>query len=69
MPTMLEIAGAEYPHQYHGHEITPLEGISSVPMFAEHQSKRPSPLLWEHEGNRAVRDGKWKLVSKHRGKW
>jgi arylsulfatase len=26
-------------------------------------------LFWEHEGNRAVRDGKWKLVSKHPRGW
>jgi len=69
MPTVLEIAGAAYPHQYRGHEIKPVEGISLVPMFSGHQAKRPSPLFWEHEGNRAVRDGKWKLVSKHRGNW
>ena len=24
---------------------------------------------WEHEGNRAVRVGKWKLVSRHPGGW
>jgi hypothetical protein len=24
------------------------------------------PLFWEHERNRAVRDGKWKLVSRHK---
>ena len=22
------------------------------------------PIYWEHEGNRAMRDGKWKLVAK-----
>ena len=26
-------------------------------------------LFWEHEGNRAVRQGKWKLVSRHPGNW
>ena len=25
---------------------------------------RRQPLFWEHEGNRAVRDGKWKLVAR-----
>jgi len=69
MPTLLEIAGAEYPQQHRGHEIQPMEGISLVAMFAGHQSTRRSPLFWEHEGNRAVRDGQWKLVSKHPGKW
>jgi len=29
----------------------------------------PRVLFWEHEGNRAVRQGKWKLVSKHPGGW
>jgi len=24
---------------------------------------------WEHEGNRAVREGRWKLVAKHGGPW
>ena len=27
------------------------------------------PLFWEHEGNRAIRLGQWKLVSKHPGGW
>jgi arylsulfatase len=27
------------------------------------------PLFWEHEGNRAVRDGDWKLVAGHGEKW
>ena len=26
-------------------------------------------LYWEHEGNRAVRQGVWKLVAKHGGAW
>jgi arylsulfatase A-like enzyme len=26
-------------------------------------------LYWEHEGNRAVRQGRWKLVSRHPGNW
>ena len=25
------------------------------------------PIFFEHEGNRAVRDGEWKLVSRHPG--
>ena len=26
-------------------------------------------LFWEHEGNRAVRKGSWKLVSEYPGTW
>jgi arylsulfatase len=31
--------------------------------------KRSQPLFWEHEANRAVRDGKWKLVAKENEPW
>ena len=31
--------------------------------------RRKVPLFWEHEGNRALRDGKWKLVSKENKPW
>ena len=42
--------------------ITPLEGESLVTAFADKPIDRW--LFWEHEGNRAVRDGQWKLVAK-----
>ena len=31
--------------------------------------ERERPILWEHEGNCAVRDGRFKLVKKHPGDW
>ncbi len=40
------------------------EGLSLRPAFEGLALGRPVPLFWEHEGNRAVRDGKWKLVAK-----
>jgi arylsulfatase len=33
-----------------------------MPVFSGRPLKRP-PIFFEHEGNRAVRDGKWKLVA------
>ena len=33
------------------------------------QWRRDNPLYWEHEGNRAIRIGDWKLVSQHPGGW
>jgi arylsulfatase len=27
------------------------------------------PLYWEHEGNRAIRRGRWKLVAPYQGEW
>jgi arylsulfatase len=43
----------------------PLAGKSLLPLlFAEQKEvDRQQPLFWERAGNRAVRLGKWKLVS------
>src|SRR5690606_34432052 len=30
---------------------------------------RPGPSFWEHEGNRAVRDGSWKVLAADGGAW
>jgi arylsulfatase len=68
MATCLDVAGAEYPKEFGRHDIQPLEGKSLKPIF-EGQSRRRGPLYWEHEGNRAVRYGKWKLVAVFNGPW
>lgn len=69
MATCVELAGAEYPREFQGREIQPLEGVSLVPAFSGQPLNRPRPIFWEQEGNRAVRAGDWKLVSKHPGQW
>ncbi|HOO98657.1 MAG TPA: arylsulfatase [Bacteroidales bacterium] len=63
MPTLLDAAGGEYPEEIRGNDVPPMEGISLLPVFKGKALKRKAPLFWEHEGNRAVRDGDWKLVS------
>lgn len=63
MPTLLEFAGGKYPESFNGSKIQPMEGISLMPALKGKAFKRQEPLFWEHEGNRAVRDGDWKLVS------
>lgn len=64
MATCVDVAGATYPREVEGRPITPLEGISLHGAFAEPLPERPTPLYWEHEGNRALREGRWKLVAK-----
>ncbi len=64
MPTFLDISGAEYPEQFNEEDILPLEGRSLMPYIREDKPQREDPLFWEHNGNRAVRDGKWKLVQR-----
>ncbi len=66
MPTILEAAGASYPAEYNGRKTIPLAGESILPLL-QGDSVEPRILYFEHEGNRAVDDGKWKL-SALRGK-
>jgi arylsulfatase len=69
MATCLDVAGIEYPKTYKGRELNRLEGKSLLPIFEGKKRRGHQALYWEHEGNRAVRQGKWKLVSAHKGPW
>jgi arylsulfatase len=40
-----------------------------MPIFRTGSREGHDAIFWEHEGNRAVRRGKWKLVSAHGGPW
>ena len=64
MATCVDLAGAEYPAQYHGETITPMEGVSLRPALNGLSVERTNPIFWEHEGNCAMRDGDWKIVRK-----
>ena len=68
MATILDVSGTEYPAMWEGKPIEPLEGQSLAPAFARDGIAR-APMFWEHEGNAAVRIGKWKLVRNYPGAW
>jgi arylsulfatase len=63
MATCVDVSGATYPTDHAGEKITPLEGRSLVPAFGDGKIERDA-IYWEHEGNRAIRVGDWKLVAK-----
>jgi arylsulfatase len=69
MPTFMELAGGKYPAKYKGHEITPEEGQSLVDAITSKPHPDHQPIFWEHEGNRAVRVGQWKLVAVNKKPW
>ena len=71
MPTVVDLAGATYPTTFAGNTIQPEEGVSIVPAFNSSTASlnRTQPLFWEHEGNRAINDGKWKLVALNNHPW
>jgi arylsulfatase len=64
LATAIDLAGADYPAKVGEHSIKPLEGVSLRSALQGKDIKRGNPIFFEHEGNRAVRDGEWKLVSK-----
>jgi len=68
MPTILEVARAQYPREFRGCQIIPEEGRSLMPALTGKAFER-GPLFWEHEGNRAVRLGNYKLVAAHNEPW
>lgn len=68
MATCLDAAGAKYPSSYHNQTILPMEGNSLLPIF-KGETRADRPIFWEHEGNRAVRFGNWKLVARQSNDW
>jgi len=62
MPTFLEMAGGVYPEKFGGQQILPAEGLSLLPILRGEERQGHDVLYWEWAGNRAVREGDWKLV-------
>lgn len=63
------------PKNWGGNSIKPQAGVSLVPTFANNEPLDREAIFWTHRMNRAVRMGKWKLVSPGRlynggyGRW
>jgi arylsulfatase A-like enzyme len=66
MATSLDLAGISYPDNLEGRPLTPSPGRSLVPAFRGEKDPGHPRLFWEHQGNRAVRQGAWKLVANNR---
>ena len=64
MPTLADLAGAEYPRRFRDHDIPPAEGITLRPALDGEPLTRDRPIFMEHENNASIRDGDWKLVGR-----
>jgi arylsulfatase len=64
VPTLMELAGGKKPSAWNGKVAPPLPGRSLVPVFAKDNTVSHDYLWWLHDGNRAIRMGDWKLVSR-----
>ena len=63
MATAVDLADAKYPAN-----VKPMEGRSLAPLFTGGKIEREA-IYWEHEGNRAVRAGDWKIVADYNKPW
>ena len=62
MPTLIDLAGASYPKTFAGEAILPFEGKSLLPVLRGSRRQPHETLCWALYGNRAIRQGNWKLV-------
>lgn len=68
MATCVDVCSVSYPTKIGETAITPMEGKSLRPAFANQPLDREY-LAWEHERNRAIRIGNSKLVAKANAAW
>jgi arylsulfatase len=68
MPTIVEASGASYPERLGTRQIFPMAGISILaPLRGKRTVERT--LYFEHEGHRAVREGRYKLTALRGESW
>ncbi len=63
MATFIDLAKAAYPKTFHGNSISPMEGISLLPVLQNKQRQGHAALFNEHHNGRYARQDDWKLVS------
>ncbi len=69
MPTVLNLAQVNYPNSYQGRVIKSMAGIDFSSVLTKQKSLPERSIYWEHEGNKAIRKGDWKLVAEYPGSW
>ena len=69
LPTVLELTGAQIPARIQGFTVPAPPGRSFAAALKKDVSAPHDYLWWEHEGNRAIRAGDWKLVALKQGDW
>ncbi|HEV7281682.1 MAG TPA: arylsulfatase [Pirellulaceae bacterium] len=69
LPTILDVADIERSSDWNGTPLPPAPGMSLVPALSSDVPLEREPIWWLHEGNRALRDGDWKLVAAEGDPW
>jgi len=61
--TVLDAAGQTYPTDFNNRVVTPIAGKSLLPVLRGGTRQGHRSLCWATAGSKAVRMGRWKLVS------
>lgn len=68
-PTILHLAGGQWPTEFAGSVVPPTPGRNLADTFGNDVDIKREYLWWLHQGNRAIRVNHWKLVSARDGPW
>ncbi len=68
MPTIIEITGASYLEHFNGEEITPMRGISLLPVLEGNTVNRDNPIFWQWQQGSAMQKDNWKIVKNGKNK-
>ena len=70
LPTVLDAVGVDHPAAVDGRPVLPLEGHCFLTELRSGPTASDDNILyWEHCGNAAIRQGRWKLVREHPHPW
>ncbi len=68
-PTLLKLAGGKWPKVFEKTKLPAPPGRDLSPTFAQDRDVERDCLWWLHDGNRAIRQGDWKLVAARDEQW
>ncbi len=69
MATICDVAGIQYPHNFKGRTVAPLQGKSLMPVLRGRDRNEQEYLFWNAGVTRGVRSGKWKIVASGKRPW
>jgi arylsulfatase len=69
LPTILDVTGVSALSEREGDAVQAIQGESFLPLLKGESWSREAPIFFEHEGNAAIRMGRFKLVRQYDQEW
>ncbi len=68
MATIVDVTGATYPEEYNNQKITPMQGISLLPVLKGQKAEREGSIFWEWKEGQAMYYDGLKIVKQGRNR-